>query len=519
MVQGSMLRLLLAVLSCAGLSSSAPQLFDVMRPSGELKPLELRGSGLRNSELRASGLAFAPAMAAGLSAQRNTGFHSSGPLSAAAPRPMPNPRKFPRMCAASGQEDGLISLDVGKTEMVGDTSLMASNSFRLAKTAASWWKHHDKHRSRLPQDHLNIHYDQEIGVGTYGEVFMGTIVKGENTGMKVVVKRAKDGVPDPEDPRWEATHKEKSVDEEQEEQFAAGYLTVEAYINDLIKEECPEIAAPYIGMCTKSGKRWLVFEFLEGKTLEEYLIAADEVFSLQPLATALGMRNFIDGDIPSLQRLVNEIGGQLLKCCLALEKAGVAHRDIKPYNIFIANEKLVLIDFGSSAAMGVSERIGYDYNKSPCDPRYAPPEQFIDEEQWAKYDSYCVGLILVRVLFAPLWCGRFFDEFSEAFHQARYDLDSWLTKIIVSDAGVEKKPGPQIGFKNLFGAQEETRDQEYVDLADQSCSFPDDGSRLNMCSIKEGLEVLNQKGGGVCWETLRKMLKRDPVRRISSVKA
>jgi hypothetical protein len=32
--------------------------------------------------------------------------------------------------------------------------------------------------------------------------------------------------------------------------------------------------------------------------------------------------------------------------------------------------------------------------------------------EWAKYDLYCVGLILVRVLFSPLWCGEFFDEFA-----------------------------------------------------------------------------------------------------------
>ena len=39
--------------------------------------------------------------------------------------------------------------------------------------------------------------------------------------------------------------------------------------------------------------------------------------------------------------------------------------------------------------------IRYDWEKSPCDPRYAPPEQFIDDVHWAKYDLYCVGLILV----------------------------------------------------------------------------------------------------------------------------
>jgi len=44
-------------------------------------------------------------------------------------------------------------------------------------------------------------------------------------------------------------------------------------------------------------------------------------------------------------------------------------------------------------------------------------------------------------------------------------------------------------------AQLDARDQTYVDLAEQSCNFPDDGSLLNMCSIKEGLEVLNVQQG------------------------
>ena len=43
--------------------------------------------------------------------------------------------------------------------------------------------------------------------------------------------------------------------------------------------------------------------------------------------------------------------------------------------------------------------------------------------------------------------------------------------------------------------QLDARDQTYVDLAEQSCNFPDDGSLLNMCSIKEGLEVLNMQQG------------------------
>lgn len=36
----------------------------------------------------------------------------------------------------------------------------------------------------------------------------------------------------------------------------------------------------------------------------------------------------------------------------------MAHRDIKPFNIFVTNKKLLLIDFGSAAAMGIRERMG-----------------------------------------------------------------------------------------------------------------------------------------------------------------
>lgn len=118
--------------------------------------------------------------------------------------------------------------------------------------------------------------------------------------------------------------------------------------------------------------------------------------SLVPLADALDLSEFKDDDVASLQGLVNSLATQLLQCCHALEQAGVAHRDIKPLNLLVSGGRVMLIDFGSAAAMGIRGRVGYDWGKCPCDPRYAPPEQFIDEKNWAKYDLYCVGLILVR---------------------------------------------------------------------------------------------------------------------------
>ena len=89
--------------------------------------------------------------------------------------------------------------------------------------------------------------------------------------------------------------------------------------------------------------------------------------------------------------------------------------------------------------MGITNRMGYDESLSPCDTRYAPPEQFIEEKEWAKFDVYCVGLILVRTLFPPLWSGEQFNEFSDSFHVAGCELDTWLTRYETSLSLLNKR--------------------------------------------------------------------------------
>jgi hypothetical protein len=64
------------------------------------------------------------------------------------------------------------------------------------------------------------------------------------------------------------------------------------------------------------------------------------------------------------------------------------------------------------------------------DPPKPQTEQFIDETSWAAYDVYSTALILVRILFPPLWDGGSFESFSGSFHAAGYDLDAWLRQVI-----------------------------------------------------------------------------------------
>ena len=84
-----------------------------------------------------------------------------------------------------------------------------------------------------------------------------------------------------------------------------------------------------------------------------------------------------------------------------------------------------------------------------------------------------MGLILVRVLFPPLWSGQHFDEFSESYHNANYELDVWLTRLIQADEALEGANANEKKWTlpSLFSQKSEVdrRDQTYVELAEQVC--------------------------------------------------
>uniref|UniRef100_A0A6T8K173 Protein kinase domain-containing protein n=2 Tax=Hemiselmis andersenii TaxID=464988 RepID=A0A6T8K173_HEMAN len=366
----------------------------------------------------------------------------------------------------------------------------------------------------------------KLGAGSYGSVFRGKLRGGEHDGLDIVAKRARD---------WEGRICDDNLNNTQMEDrirhFAeigtiardcAGlsikYLEVEAYMNDLVMAARPAAAAPYLGMVMLNGSRWLVWEYAGADTLEDVLVRCDELGSLAPLAKALRYDDFVEGDAGCFQNLVNILARHLVECVIMMSEAGVAHRDVKPLNMLCVGGRLLMIDFGSAASMGISGRVGYDWDKSPCDPRYAPPEQFIDERYWTKFDLYSAGLIVVRVIFRPLWCGKYFDEFSDQYHKAGYDLDRWLDAVIRSDTTLQGAGGQKrawrlpLAFRRRGDRSDSSeREGEYIELAAKSCSLEAHAEgKLTMCSIIEGLELLSHDGEGVCWASLRGMLKEHP---------
>ena len=112
---------------------------------------------------------------------------------------------------------------------------------------------------------------------------------------------------------------------------------------------------------TRSGRLYLVLEYVEGRTLADRLAEARATGDPLPHEEAM--------------KLVREIGGALA----TLHSAGVVHGDLKPSNVILdaALDRAVLIDFG----LGLAARAGGDVRASAGGtPGYSAPEQLVQGE-------------------------------------------------------------------------------------------------------------------------------------------
>ena len=89
---------------------------------------------------------------------------------------------------------------------------------------------------------------------------------------------------------------------------------------------------------------------------------------------------------------------QLLAGLARLHYAGVVHRDVKPFNLLVADDDVVKItDLGLSKVRG--ESFGGPSNVKVGSPYYAAPEQEDDPDSAdARSDLYAVGVTLFRML-------------------------------------------------------------------------------------------------------------------------
>ena len=131
---------------------------------------------------------------------------------------------------------------------------------------------------------------------------------------------------------------------------------------------------------------YLVFEFVEGLTLREVLLA-DGRFSTE---------RFLN--------IITQVGAALAHA----HSLGIVHRDLKPDNIMIAhrggmtNEYACVLDFGIAKALhvtpGEERTVVTKMGMVMGTPQYLSPEQALEKELDGRSDIYSLGIIMYEML-------------------------------------------------------------------------------------------------------------------------
>jgi serine/threonine-protein kinase len=99
------------------------------------------------------------------------------------------------------------------------------------------------------------------------------------------------------------------------------------------------------------------------------------------------------------QRESVRVAVDLLKALDAVHGAGIVHRDVKPANVFVTDDRVLLGDFGIAKTVDAQ---GADplttEGQVVGTPGYMAPEQDVGEEVTPRSDLYAVGLVLFQCL-------------------------------------------------------------------------------------------------------------------------
>lgn len=125
----------------------------------------------------------------------------------------------------------------------------------------------------------------------------------------------------------------------------------------------------------KGDTYWMIMEYVEGKTLEDWLFIHKKI----------------------THQLAASIAVQILDGLDHAHRKGIIHRDIKPANVMINEEgEVKIMDFGI-ARMRSEQRIT-SHGKSVGTLEYMAPEQIQGQEGDERTDVYAVGNILYEML-------------------------------------------------------------------------------------------------------------------------
>lgn len=216
---------------------------------------------------------------------------------------------------------------------------------------------------------------------------------------------------------------------------AAGYEAVRREIAALRKVDHPNVVRVYWAGKTGGGDWYLVTEYVQGESLDQYVRGDQRLGDAEAVGVALDVLDALiaihpdSGRLESLDRKnrAGEISEAEYQEWLDLQSRGLVHRDIKPLNVILAPGGAKLLDFN------IASRVGDPVMTQSGTPPYQAPDA--DLTRWdVSTDLFAVGVMLYQLICTgehPYEGGRpMVGEMVRDPRSIRPDLDEGLAEFL-----------------------------------------------------------------------------------------
>ena len=180
---------------------------------------------------------------------------------------------------------------------------------------------------------------------------------------------------------------------------AAGYEAVRREIGALREVHHPNVVEVFWAGQTTTGDWYLITEFIEGESLDEFVTGKRNLRDREAVDVALDLLDALVAFHPDAARLkqlnAERSQGNLPEAesdeWMELTGRGLIHRDIKPRNIILARTGAKLLDFN------IASRVGDPVHTQSGTPPYQPPDAGLT--RWdVSTDLFAVGVLLYQLL-------------------------------------------------------------------------------------------------------------------------